>query len=183
MAFAGMVFLQLFLPCVPGLFSYLESVRDFDGHAFFLKNVGSLFLTGSLWTRSGLANTPYMEYLPHAAAQPLLFGIAVALAAGFCAAGIVRLWLVQPTARWLVAVLIFPGLLTYAYAVLRHKMLMEWYLGFMLQGRGAHDCGWRLMGNLRLCGDCRSRDGPGPCWQWGWSAPLQCSPTLQDNSC
>ncbi len=134
MAFAGMVFLQLFLPCAPGLFSYLESVRDFDGHAFFLKNVGSLFLTGSLWTRSGLANSPYMEYLPHAAAQPLLFGIAVALAAGLCAAGIVRLWLVQPRARSLVAVLIFPGLLTYAYAVLRHKMLMEWYLGFMLQG-------------------------------------------------
>ena len=37
--FAGIVFLQLFLPCVPGLFGYLKRVRDFDGHAFFLKNV------------------------------------------------------------------------------------------------------------------------------------------------
>ena len=41
--FAGMVFLQLFLPCVPGLLGYLKSVRDFDGHPFFLKNVGALF--------------------------------------------------------------------------------------------------------------------------------------------
>ena len=55
--FAGMVFLQLFLPCVPGLLSYLKSVRDFDGHAFWLKNVGTLFLTGSLWSRSGQSTT------------------------------------------------------------------------------------------------------------------------------
>ena len=37
--FAGMVFLQLFLPCVPGLLSYLKSVRDFDGHAFWLRTL------------------------------------------------------------------------------------------------------------------------------------------------
>ena len=36
--------------------------------------------------------------------------------------------------RWIVAVLIFPGIVTYAYAVLQKKMLMEWYVGFMLQG-------------------------------------------------
>ena len=132
--FAGIVFLQLFLPCVPGLFSYLKSVRDFDGHAFFLKNVGTLFLTGSLWTRSGQSTTPYMEYLPHANAHPVVFHIAIVLAVGLFALGIFRLWIVEPRARWLVAVLIFPGILTYVYAVLRHKMLMEWYVGFMLQG-------------------------------------------------
>ena len=133
-ALAGIVFLQLFLPCVPGFLSYLRSVRDFDGHAFFLKNVGSLFLTGSLWTRSGQATTPYMEYLPHASAHPLPFCVAIVLTVGLFALGIFRLWVKEPRARWLVAVLIFPGLLTYAYAVLRQKMLMEWYLGFMLQG-------------------------------------------------
>jgi hypothetical protein len=132
--FAGIVFLQLFLPCVPGLLSYLRSVRDFDGHTFFLKNVGSLFLTGSLWTRSGLSTTPYMEYLPQASAYPVAFWAATVLAVGLFALGIFRLWIVEPRARWLVAVLIFPGILTYVYAVLRHKMLMEWYVGFMLQG-------------------------------------------------
>ena len=70
---AGMIFLQMFLPCVPGLFHYLQSVRDFDGHLFWLKNVGALFLTGSLWTRSGQAVTPYMEYLPIAEANPVAF--------------------------------------------------------------------------------------------------------------
>ena len=75
-----------------------------------------------------------MEYLPHANAHPVVFDIAIVLAVGLFALGIFRLWIVEPRARWLVAVLIFPGLLTYAYAVLRHKMLMEWYVGFMLQG-------------------------------------------------
>jgi len=133
-AFAGVVFLQLFLPCVPGLFEYLRSVRDFDSHAFFLKNVGTLFLTGSLWTRSGQTPTPYMEYLPHANAHPVIFYFAVFLATGLFALGLYRLWIAEPRARWLVAILIFPGILTYAYAVFRQKMLMEWYVGFMLQG-------------------------------------------------
>ena len=131
---AGIAFLQLFLPCVPELFRYLQSVRDFDGHAFFLKNVGALFLTGSLWTRSGLLATPYMEYLPYAHAQPVLFGIAVALAAALFLLGLFRLLVLEPRARWLVAMLILPGVLTYAYALVRHKMLMEWYVGFMLPG-------------------------------------------------
>ena len=38
---AGVVFLQLFLPCVPELLSYLKSVADFDARASFLKNVGT----------------------------------------------------------------------------------------------------------------------------------------------
>jgi hypothetical protein len=135
--FAGILFLQMFLPCVPGLFGYLRSVRDFDGHLFWLKNVGALFLTGSLWSRSGQAVTPYMEYLPIANAHPVPFFIALGVASGLFTLGSVRLWVVEPRGRWLVAVLILPGVLTYAYAVLAHKMLMEWYVGFMLQGVAA----------------------------------------------
>ena len=101
---------------------------------FWLKNVGTLFLTGSYWSRSGQSTTSYMEYLPHAKAHPVVFHIAIVVAVGLFALGIFRLWIVEPRARWLVAVLIFPGLLTYAVALLRHKMLMEWYVGFMLQG-------------------------------------------------
>ena len=134
---AGMIFLQMFLPCVPGLFRYLHSVRDFDGHLFWLKNVGTLFLTGSLWTRSGQTVTPYMEYLPIAEANPITFSIAIVIAFLLFAMGVVRLCVAEPRGRWLVAVLILPGLLTYAYAVLQKKMLMEWYVGFMLQGVAA----------------------------------------------
>jgi hypothetical protein len=132
--FGGMLFLQLFLPCVPGLFDYLKGVRDFDGHLFWLKNVGTLFLTGSLWSRSGQAITPYMEYLPIANAHPIPFCFAIVVAVALFTLGIVRLWIVEPRARWVVAVLIFPGVLTYAYALFQKKMLMEWYVGFMLQG-------------------------------------------------
>jgi hypothetical protein len=133
----AIAFLQLFLPCVPDLFRYLHSVRDFDSHSFWLKNVGTLFLTGSLWTRSGQAVTPYMEYLPIADAHPLAFYFALGLALLLFILGSIRLWFVEPRGRWIVAVLIFPGLLTYAYAALQRKMLMEWYVGFMLQGVAA----------------------------------------------
>jgi hypothetical protein len=133
----GMVFLQMFLPCVPGLFGYLRSVRDFDGHLFWLKNVGALFLTGSLWTRSGQAVTPYMEYLPIADAHPVPFYVAIGLAVLLSVLGGIRLWFAEPRGRWIVVLLILPGLLTYAYAVLQKKMLMEWYVGFMLQGLAA----------------------------------------------
>ena len=133
-AVAAAVFLQLFLPCVPGLFSYLESIADFDGRSLFLKNVGTLLLTGSPWSKSGLEVTPYLEYLPFGRAHPAGFQIAILLAAGLCALGFFRLWVVEPGARWLVAVLIFPGLLTYAYAAMRNKALMESYVGFMLPG-------------------------------------------------
>ena len=134
---AGMVFLQMFLPCVPGLFRYVQSVRDFDGHLFWLKNVGTLFLTGSLWTRSGQAVTPYMEYLPIAEATPFPFYLAIGIALLLFTLGVVRLLAAEPRGRWLVTVLILPGLLTYAYAVFQKKMLMEWYVGFMLQGIAA----------------------------------------------
>jgi hypothetical protein len=131
---AGVVFLQLFLPCVPELLSYLKSVADFNARASFLKNVGTLLLTGSPWNKSGLATTSYMEYFPFGHAHPVAFQIAIVVAVGLCALGIFRLWVVEPRARWLVAVLIFPGLLTYAYAAIRNKALMESYVGFMLQG-------------------------------------------------
>jgi uncharacterized membrane protein len=133
---AGVVFLQLFLPCVPELFSYLKGVADFNAPMSFLKNVGTLLLTGSPWNKSGLTTptTPYMEYFPFGDAHPLAFAIAIVLAVGFCALGIFRMWVIEPRARWLVAVLIFPGLLTYAYAAIRNKALMESYMGFMLQG-------------------------------------------------
>ncbi|MGB9277472.1 MAG: hypothetical protein WCC08_19815, partial [Terrimicrobiaceae bacterium] len=134
-AFAGGVFLQIFLPCVPELLSYLKNVADFTAPMSFLKNVGTLLLTGSPWNKSGLTTTtPYMEYFPVGEAYPLTFQIAIMLAIAFLALGIFRLWVIEPRARWLVAVLIFPALLTYAYAAIRNKALMESYVGFMLQG-------------------------------------------------
>lgn len=133
----GMAFLQLFLPCVPGLLNYVRSVRDFDGHLFWLKNVGALLLTGSLWTRSGQLVTPYMEYMPIADAHPGPFYFAVGLAVLLLALGSFRLWFIEPRGRWIIVLLILPGLLTYGYALLQRKMLMEWYVGFMLQGVAA----------------------------------------------
>ena len=131
---AGVVFLQLFLPCAPEFFRYLKSVADFNAHSSFLKNVGTLLLTGSPWNKSGLATTPYMEYSPLGQAHPVAFQMAIVLAVSLCALGIFRLWVLEPRSRWLVAILIFPGILTYVYAAIRNKALMEPYVGSILQG-------------------------------------------------
>ncbi len=132
---AGVVFLQLFLPCVPELLGYLKGVADFNAPLSFLKNVGTLLLTGSPWNKSGLTTaTPYMEYFPVAEVHPLVFQVAIMLAVVFVMLGIFRLWVIEPGARWIVTVLIFPGILTYLFAAIRNKALMEPYVGFMLQG-------------------------------------------------
>jgi hypothetical protein len=78
-----------------------------------------------------------MEYLPIGEAHPIPFYLAIAIALLLFALGVVRLCIAEPRGRWIVTVLILPGLLTYAYAVLQKKMLMEWYVGFMLQGIAA----------------------------------------------
>jgi hypothetical protein len=132
---AGVIFLQLFLPCVPELLGYLKSVADFNGRFSFLKNFGTLLLTGSPWNKSGLTvTTPYMEYFPVGEDYPLAFQIAAIVAAVLLMLGIFRLCAAEPRARWIVAVLVLPGILTYAYAAIRNKALMESYVGFMLQG-------------------------------------------------
>ena len=47
------------------------------------------------------------------------------LAVVFVMLGIFRLWVIEPGARWIVTVLIFPGILTYLFAAIRNKALME----------------------------------------------------------
>ena len=78
-----------------------------------------------------------MEYLPIAEANPVAFPLAIVIAVLLFVLGVIRLCVVEPRGRWIVTVLILPWLLTYAYAVLQKKMLMEWYVGFMLQGIAA----------------------------------------------
>ena len=55
---AGVVFLQLFLPCVPELLGYLKGVADFNAPLSFLKNVGTLLLTEVPGTRAVLRLRP-----------------------------------------------------------------------------------------------------------------------------
>ena len=100
----------MFLPCVPELLGYLKGVADFNAPLSFLKNVGTLLLTGSPWNKSGLTNTtPYMEYFSVGEVYPLVFQVAIMLAIALLTLGIFRLWVIEPKARWIVTVLVFPG--------------------------------------------------------------------------
>lgn len=131
---AAMVFFQLFLPCAPQVMPYLDTAFGFFSHSFWQRNVGSLFLTGSLWTKSDLLDTPYMEYMPYATAHPVLFKLALILALVFLVLGCIRLCVTNASSRLLAAVFILPGPILYAVAALRDKYLYEWYMSFMLPG-------------------------------------------------
>lgn len=134
---AAMVLFVLMLPCIPQFRQYVGRIGDFSSHPHWLKNVGSLLLSGSLWTKTGSLHSPYPENYPHAAAQPVLAVAAVILSLLILAIGIWRLWRSGPRFSWLLLVFLLPGPVVYAAAALRHNYLYEWYVAFILPGLAA----------------------------------------------
>jgi hypothetical protein len=131
---AGMVFLQLFLPCIPQVIPYMETTFGFFSHTFWLKNAGSLLFVGCPWSKTLLLESPYVEAMAFASAHPAFFFVALMFAVGFFLLGLVRLCSSNVTARWLPAVLLFSGLLIYTVAAIKDKYLYEWYVAFLLPG-------------------------------------------------
>jgi len=133
--FAGIVLLQLYLPCVPQFLAYMETTLRFYSPASWLRDVGTFFLTGSAWSKSGLrTGSPYLEYLPTAFAHPRLFATAVWMAVGFFIAGVGRFLAAGPASRWIVPMFLLPPPLLYFPAVIKDKYLWEWYMAFALPG-------------------------------------------------
>ncbi len=128
---AGALLFQLMLPCIPQFAAYMKNNQNFSMVNFWLKNVGSLFLTGSLWSKSGKLISPYPETCPVAATHPILFALAALAAVTALAWGACRLW---KTTRWLVLVFLLPGSLMVAAAVIQNTYIFEWYVAFMLPG-------------------------------------------------
>ena len=76
-----------------------------------------------------------MVYLPHANAYPVVFDLAIVVAVGLFALGIFRLWIVGTESALARGCPYLSGTSDLRLRRrLRHKMLMEWYVGFMLQG-------------------------------------------------
>lgn len=131
---AAVVFLQLFLPCLPQFREYMKTGNDFAAIGYWLKNVGSLMFTGSHWSKTGSLLPPYPETWPHAFSNPALYGIAAVVIVIILALGACRLWQKGTFGHALVAVFLLPGPIMFGLAALQRTFLYEWYVAFMLPG-------------------------------------------------
>lgn len=130
----GMALFQLLLPCTPQFLLYLQDSVRLPMEWFWLRNVGSLLLTGSHWSKTGLLNSPYPEFYPVAQAHPVAALALLALAIVFVAFGYIRLAGGPVIHRMFALLWVLSGPLTYLLARLKGQYLYEWYLAFMIPG-------------------------------------------------
>ncbi len=132
---AGMLLLQLMLPCLPQLFAYASESRGVPGvDMHWLRNFFSHLLAGIPWSYTYATDSRYLELMPWFGRNPAIgaaIWIVVALA---CLGGGVRL--VRPGLPRLLApvILLVPAGLLYAEATLHGRLMHEWYLIFLLPG-------------------------------------------------
>jgi hypothetical protein len=132
---AGMIYLQLMLPCMPQLVNYFRTERALGELGLrWHKNMGAHLLAGIPWNNSDTPSAGYQELQWPAEAHPQLFLLLRAAALAFLVLGALRLGLSRP-AGWLVlAVLLLPGPLVYLVSRAKNHYLYEWYLFFTLSG-------------------------------------------------
>ena len=133
-AFAGIALLPLVAPWIPQAIQHVPTTIGLPLLGGWFKNAGTLLLTGSLWSKTGLLDSPYLELFPWAARHPFEFGCFGILAALFLSIGTVRMLRANAVCACLVAVLLLPGLLLVLLAIARGVYLQEWYLSSMLPG-------------------------------------------------
>lgn len=128
---AGMVALQLYLPCVAQLFGHLD---DWDAKGLgwpWVQNVGSRLLTGMPWNMLG---GTYPELSKMAAENPAFLWAFLALIVGAILLGVWRCMAAGAGGVTIALVLLLPGPATYVFARLKDTYLFEWYLVFMAPG-------------------------------------------------
>jgi Dolichyl-phosphate-mannose-protein mannosyltransferase len=132
---AGMVYLQLMLPCVPQLIDYFKTERALGELGLrWHRNIGAHLLAGIPWNNSDIPAAGYQELQWSAEAHPSVFFFLRAATAVFLVLGGLRLGFSRP-AGWLVlAVLLLPGPLVYLISRAKNHYLYEWYLFFTLSG-------------------------------------------------
>ena len=122
-----MAAVQLMLPLVPQLQSYLqtEEARVPIGLPWIV-SAATHFLSGVPWSKSNLPNSPYLEMMPYAMSHPIFFagiliGISGLIVLGY-AAMFRRAW---PEGPIIAATLLVPGFLGFAVAKLLQQSLIR----------------------------------------------------------
>lgn len=133
-AFAGLALLPLMAPWIPQVIQYMPTTVGLPLFGGWFKNAGSLLLTGSLWSKTGLLDSPYLELLPWAARHLFEFCCFAIPAVLFICIGTVRMLRANAVCASILAVLLLPGLLLVLLAIFRGMYLQEWYVSSMLPG-------------------------------------------------
>ena len=134
---SGMAVVQMLLPCVPQFSKYLADATHAPMEGFWLKNVGSLLVTGSHWSKSGRLDFRYPEFYPFAHAYPWLAGMLFFLAGVFVLAGGIRLTREKSFVALFPALWLVPALVVFAMAKAKDCYLYEWYVCFTMPGLAA----------------------------------------------
>ena len=133
-AFVGLALLPFVAPWIPQVLQYMETTPGFPLLVGWFKNTGALLLSGSLWSKTGLLDSPYLELLPRAARNPFELWTVVILAVLFLVAGALRMMRTNAVCASVLAVLLIPGPLLVFLAKARGTYLQEWYVASMLPG-------------------------------------------------
>ena len=132
---AGMVYLQLMLPCVPQLIDYFKTERALgELSRRWHRNMGAHLLAGIPWNNSDIPSAGYQELQWAAEAHPTVFLFLRAAAIVLLVIGAFRLGLSRPAGWIVLAVLLLPGPFVYLVSRARNHYLYEWYLFFALSG-------------------------------------------------
>jgi hypothetical protein len=132
---AGMVYLQLMLPCFPQLLNYLRTERALgEIGPRWHKNMGAHLLAGIPWNNSDTPSAGYQELQWAAEVHPHAFLLLRSAALACLVLGALRLGLSRPSGWIAVAVLLLPGPLVYIISRSKNHYLYEWYLLFTLSG-------------------------------------------------
>jgi Dolichyl-phosphate-mannose-protein mannosyltransferase len=133
-ALAALALLPLVAPWIPQVTQYMPTTIGLPLFGGWFKNAASLLLTGSLWSKTGLLDSPYLELLPWAARHPFAVCCFVILITLFIGVGALRMVRANALCASVLAVLLLPGLLLILLAAARGIYLQEWYLSSMLPG-------------------------------------------------
>ena len=132
---AGMVYLQLMLPCVPQLIDYFKTERALGELGLrWHRNMGAHLLAGIPWNNSDIPSAGYQELQWTAEAHPHIFLFLRAAAVTLLILGVLRLGLARPAGWIVLAALLLPGPLVYLVSRAGNHYLYEWYLFFGLSG-------------------------------------------------
>ena len=132
---AGMIYLQLMLPCVPQLMNYFKTERALgEIGPRWHRNMGAHLLAGIPWNNSDTPSASYQELQWAAEAHPHVFLFLRSAALACLILGALRLGLSRPAGWIALTVLLLPGPLVYIVSRSRNHYLYEWYLFFTLSG-------------------------------------------------
>jgi len=127
--FAGMVYLQLMLPCLLQLKEYLASATSLGVlNVRWKLNLAAHFFSGIPWNNSDSAESGSLELRWIAEASPMTYQIAFVVVGILLLIGVARLVFTRPVGWFIAAIFILPSCAIYVIALRNGNYLYEWYL-------------------------------------------------------